>query len=58
MAAHLRAIFEPKCMRCGRKATDMLHNTRNEEIGPYCRKCGAAAVKELQREERRHHEQR
>ena len=53
MAAHLRAIHEPKCAGCGKKATDILHNYRNEIIGPYCRRCGAVAVKEQQRYERR-----
>ncbi len=51
MAAHLRAIHEAKCMRCGAKATHILHNTWNEPIGPYCRRHGAVAVKQHQRME-------
>jgi hypothetical protein len=49
MAAHLRSIHEPKCGRCGRKATVTLHSTRNAPIGDYCQKHGATELKEFLR---------
>lgn len=49
--AYLRDIAV-KCARCLRPATVELLNNRNAVIGRYCKRCGAAALRDQQGRER------
>jgi hypothetical protein len=42
-------ISKPKC-RCGKRATVQVFNRYNALVGNFCKKCGEAKVKELDKQ--------
>lgn len=52
--AHLRDIHVRECCApgCPKKATVMLVNTRNAQLGDYCKRHGEQAEKKLTAQER------
>lgn len=48
--AYLRSI-EEKCRQCQRRATMILFNRYNGEMGKYCKTCAAGALRNLQKAE-------
>ena len=51
MAAHLRLIRIRTCIRCGKRATKTLYNTRNAEISDYCKAHAQPALVEFKKME-------
>lgn len=48
--AFMKEVFN-QC-RCGRQATHEVFNRRNASYGLFCKRCAAARVSELEREEK------
>lgn len=47
--------LDRRCARaCGKRAVVEVHNRVNAVVGSFCRSCGKAKVRELQRQEDEH----
>jgi hypothetical protein len=44
MAAHLRPVPKPRCLRCDKPATEALYNTYNAHLGDYCARHATEAL--------------